>query len=129
MESKNSKRRWRWFTISSLFLAMLSVVAVSRPLGDSTLDEISICLPFVTLYYILMGFYVLEKYDEKQIPPERKKWWSFRSYVTNHSQTLGIFVIYNTWYKQISYSREGYWGFENRRCLWCTYNSSWFTTN
>jgi hypothetical protein len=52
---------------------MLSVVAVSRPLGDSTLDEISICLPFVTLYYILMGFYVLEKYDEKQIPPERKK--------------------------------------------------------
>jgi len=73
MESKNSKRRWRWFTISSLFLAMLSVVAVSRPLGDSTLDEISICLPFVTLYYILIGFYVLEKYDEKQIPPERKK--------------------------------------------------------
>ena len=73
MKSKNLKLRWRCFTISSLFLVILSIVAVSRPLGDSALDEISICLPFVTIYYILIGFHILEKYEEKQIPQERKK--------------------------------------------------------
>jgi len=72
METKKLKRRWRWFTISSLFLVIISVVAVSRPLGDSTLDEISIVLPFFTVYYILMGFHMLGRYEEKQIPSERK---------------------------------------------------------
>ena len=71
METKKLKRRWRWFTISSLFLIILSVVAVSRPLGDSTLDEISITLPFFTIYYVLMGFHFLGKYEER-ILSERK---------------------------------------------------------
>ena len=72
MGTKKLKLRWRWFTISSFFLIMLSIVAVSRPLGDSTLDEISICLPFITFYYILIGFHMLGKYEEKQIPSEKK---------------------------------------------------------
>jgi bacteriorhodopsin len=72
METKKLRLRWRWFTISSFFLIVLSVVAVSRPLGDSALDEISICLPFITLYYILIGFHMLWKYEEKQISSERK---------------------------------------------------------
>lgn len=65
MSSKKLKLLWRGFTISSLILIVLSVVAVSRPLGDSTLDQISLILPFFTIYYILFGLHKLSKYEEK----------------------------------------------------------------
>jgi hypothetical protein len=65
MSQKKLKLLWRSFTISSLLLVMLSVVAVSRPLGDSTLDQISLILPFFSIYYIMFGLHKLGKYEEK----------------------------------------------------------------
>lgn len=73
MESKKLNRRWRWFTISSIVLIILSVVAVSRPLGDSIIDQISLILPFISVYYIVFGLHKLGKYEENLDAKEEKE--------------------------------------------------------
>jgi hypothetical protein len=73
MNKKKLILLWRSFTISSLLLVMLSVVAVSRPLGDSTLDQILLILPFFSIYYILFGLHHLGKYEEKQEAKEENE--------------------------------------------------------
>lgn len=73
MESKKLKRRWRWFTISSLLLIIISVVAVSRPLGDSAIDQVSLILPFLSLYYIVFGLHKLGTYEENLNEKEERE--------------------------------------------------------
>jgi len=73
---KKLKLLWRWFTISALFLTALSIIAVSRPLGESTLDQISILLPFFCVYYIVFGLHALGKYEENSGTADKKKNYS-----------------------------------------------------
>jgi hypothetical protein len=73
MESKKLKRRWRWFTISSLLLIIISVVAISRPLGDSAIDQFSLILPFLSIYYIVFGLHKLGTYEEKLSEKEERE--------------------------------------------------------
>ena len=73
MESKKLKLLWRGFTISSLLLVALSVVAISRPLGDSIIDQISLILPFISVYYIVFGLHKLGKYEENLDAKEEKE--------------------------------------------------------
>jgi len=73
MESKKLKRRWRWFTISSLLLIIISIVAVSHPLGDSAIDQISLILPFLSLYYIVFGLHKLGTYEENLNEKEERE--------------------------------------------------------
>ena len=73
MIMKKLKLLWRWFTISTLLLIILSVIAISRPLGESTLDQISILLPFFCVYYIVFGLHALGKYEENSETTEKKR--------------------------------------------------------
>ena len=62
---KNLRLLWRLFTIFALLLIIASIVAISsRPLNDSILGEISVSLPFITLYYVIFGIHVLNSYEE-----------------------------------------------------------------
>jgi len=72
MHMKKLNSLWRWFTISALALIILSVIAISRPLGESTLDQISILLPFFSVYYIIFGLHALGKYEENSKITEKK---------------------------------------------------------
>ena len=76
-KAKNLKLRWRCFIISALVLIILSIIAVSRTLGNSIIDEISICSPFFTLYYILIGLHVLSRYEEEAVDVGEKRWLFF----------------------------------------------------
>jgi hypothetical protein len=58
---------WRLFQVSVIVFGILSFVAVSRPLEDTTLDQISMCLPFIWFYYTIIGIHRLRKYEEKQM--------------------------------------------------------------
>jgi hypothetical protein len=69
---KKLKLLWRWFIISALCLITLSIVAISRPLGDSTLDQISLILPFFCVYYIIFGLHALGKYEENSRTADKK---------------------------------------------------------
>jgi hypothetical protein len=72
---------WRLFTISALLLVIVSIFAVSRPLGDSTLDQISALMPFITAYYIVFGLHMLGKYEERTESVEKKfKGYSFKTW-------------------------------------------------
>jgi len=64
---------WRLFQVSVVVFGILSFVAVSRPLEDTTLDQISMCLPFIWLYYTIIGIHRLRKYEEKQMNNEEEK--------------------------------------------------------
>jgi len=63
---KKLRLLWRLFTIFALLLIIASIVAISsRPSNNSILDEISVSLPFITLYYVIFGIHVLNSYEEK----------------------------------------------------------------
>ena len=67
------KLYWRVFTISAFILVAISVVAVSKPHGDSVMDEISIAFPFFTLYYIIFGFFFLQRFEEKNMGKKKNE--------------------------------------------------------
>ena len=80
IKMKKVKLCWRWFTISVLVLIALSVFLLSRPLDNTIMGEISLVLPFITVYYIIIGIHYLGVFEQKETETEKKEHYSFKAY-------------------------------------------------